>query len=873
MDQSQVQSVPKNTEDFSRVEHLLHVSVSFLALTQKLIATLNKPPQHLSHTLPQLSVRTTAVKDVTIWSISNPSLTMAHERHPSSSLSLEGWVDINTLEGDNSVQDVCRRGFFAPSTRSGLMFTVGSLPLAPSTKPQQHQFLLCSVGVGRSHVLDAHSEVTTGSSSQAPPRVLPAGYDSLYYHTGDDAAREGESGAPYSHRYIVLNGSQALPKYVIHFTLEPSPTLGGAPPRRPASEINLADIKSRISEALSVLGPAASAATEKMLSDIGSAYDTALAASRRPDPLLEERKRSVHEALELVDSRLKAIQENSAAVEEALYAQMQAAMFSLQDETQRKLNVLLSEELELRRQLGQLAWMEGFTRASGDTLPPMSFISTWERQQALQASLYPILGGRVSTRPLEGVVPDLKLVGHLAVTSGSSSAPNAPVSAGAPPANSLPLVAGGGEVGVAPPPPVNSSEFWGALLRSSMGLSPPPEGVHMGAGGIPVFTLQQATAELARAQADLGALEVSSNAASMASPNSSSQLDAARGLALSRVAEAQHLVSVHSQQTVGKGAAVVSNVKDSPGLGRRPDSEDASSLPPLPSLPPLHPSLEQRLARFSLRKEAERRRRTRDFNGATEASAFLGSPLLLSLGTGGSHLFACLPTGPTSTTRLLAAQEGQSLSVSALLTAYTSKGRGEPSVLLVRSRSGHVFGGYAEDPWATTDLYYGTPRSFLFSLSRDVKLPYHGRVHGPRQANDEELRAAHELANLQVLAEEAALLQQAREMSGGADPVFDEAGRLLLALVDPSTGRTSVTPIPIPKPKPFIRHDALRANSGTMAWGVGDLILRGDLSFCTSELEHSYGIGLRAEEAGSLLAGSSEFSVDRVELWALGSQA
>ena len=397
----------------------------------------------------------------------------------------------------------------------------------------------------------------------------------------------------------------------------------------------------------------------------------------------------------------------------------------------------------------------------------------------------------------------------------------------------------------------------------------------MGAGGIPVFTLQQATAELARAQADLGALEATSSAVSVASPNTSTQLEAARGVALSRVAEAEHLVTLHSQNTAGRGTVVESRVKDSPGVGHQPPKDTEmtySSLPPLPSLPPLHPSLEQRLARFSLRKEAERRRRMRDFSGATEASAFVGSPLLLSLGAGVSHLFACLPTGPTTTTRLLAAQEGPSLSVSALLTAYASKGRGDPSVLLIRSRSGHVFGGYAEDPWATTDLYYGTPRSFLFSLSRDVKLPYHGRIHGPRQANDEELRAAHELANLQVLAEEAALLQQAREMSGGTDPVFDEAGRLLLALVDPTTGRTTVTPIPIPKPKPFIRHDALRANSGTMAWGVGDLILRGDLSFCTSDLEHSYGIGLRAEEAAVLLAGSSEFSVDRVELWALSGQ-
>ena len=61
-------------------------------------------------------------------------------------------------------------------------------------------------------------------------------------------------------------------------------------------------------------------------------------------------------------AKLKAIQENSAAVEEALYAAMQAAMFQLQDETQRKLNVLLSEELELRRQERRLEQEQALRR-------------------------------------------------------------------------------------------------------------------------------------------------------------------------------------------------------------------------------------------------------------------------------------------------------------------------------------------------------------------------------------------------------------------------------------------------------------------------------------------------------------------------------
>jgi hypothetical protein len=168
------------------------------------------------------------------------------------------------------------------------------------------------------------------------------------------------------------------------------------------------------------------------------------------------------------------------------------------------------------------------------------------------------------------------------------------------------------------------------------------------------------------------------------------------------------------------------------------------------------------------------------------------------------------------------------------------------------------------------DVYYGTPRSFLFSVSRDAKLPFIGRVKGPRQANDEELRSAHELCNLQAEAEFHALLEQAREMSGGGEPVFDDAGRLLLQQADPGgSGQVWVTPIPVPRPKPYVRHDALRGTPGVMAWGVGDLTLRGDCSACTSELERSYGVGMGEGEAATFLAGAPEFALERVELWAL----
>ena len=58
-----------------------------------------------------------------------------------------------------------------------------------------------------------------------------------------------------------------------------------------------------------------------------------------------------------------------------------------------------------------------------DTLPPMSFISAWDKHQAMRSTLYrqaahsPAIGA--SSAAVQAVEADLKLVGHLEVLSDS----------------------------------------------------------------------------------------------------------------------------------------------------------------------------------------------------------------------------------------------------------------------------------------------------------------------------------------------------------------------------------------------------------------------------------------------------------------------
>lgn len=79
----------------------------------------------------QLSCRSTALKDVAVWGISNPQLSIQYERKSQSLLSVDCWVDITALDEANPIQEVCRRGFTLPPDGRGLEFTTGNIRFDP----------------------------------------------------------------------------------------------------------------------------------------------------------------------------------------------------------------------------------------------------------------------------------------------------------------------------------------------------------------------------------------------------------------------------------------------------------------------------------------------------------------------------------------------------------------------------------------------------------------------------------------------------------------------------------------------------------------------------------------------------------------------
>ncbi len=78
--------------------------------------------------------------------------------------------------------------------------------------------------------------------------------------------------------------------------------------------------------------------------------------------MLEKRKEFIRGQLDLIDARMKQVNENSTSIEQQLFAMLQEVLYRLQEYHQRKLNILVGESLEYGRQMEEMAWAESFLR-------------------------------------------------------------------------------------------------------------------------------------------------------------------------------------------------------------------------------------------------------------------------------------------------------------------------------------------------------------------------------------------------------------------------------------------------------------------------------------------------------------------------------
>lgn len=424
----------------------------------------------------QLALHSTTVAIKSITAIGNPNLSLAFETRAKNLMTLDAWVDVSMVGDANSVHDICARGFSFPP--QGMVFSVGAIVLTPppaadgynmsGSRKRAFEFVLCRIAVGRSYVIDAEALETTRAA-------IPEGYDSLYLHRADD---DGADGVLYHHEYLLLDPAQVLPLNSVTFEHDPDADAAAAvqlcevcneaqavlycqqDDARLCEECD-AEIHSAnklvqrhrrmaLDAAPSSFGecgfhpgnevqyfcPACAmpvcvhckmigshsqgeAASHRLVT-VTDAYAAALDAANSDDPVLGSRRSRILSSLTSVDSTLRAVNANAAAAEERIYQIMQDALFQLQSHTQAKLALLLGEELELRRQLGEIEWMETFLAYQKTVLKPTAFLASWNKHTGVRT----LLGAAESAaaRPPLDVLADLQVAGSVSVLATRQAA-------------------------------------------------------------------------------------------------------------------------------------------------------------------------------------------------------------------------------------------------------------------------------------------------------------------------------------------------------------------------------------------------------------------------------------------------------------------
>ncbi|KAA6370783.1 MAG: putative zinc finger protein [Streblomastix strix] len=110
-------------------------------------------------------------------------------------------------------------------------------------------------------------------------------------------------------------------------------------------------------------------------------------SEKQGDTSQETRKAQLYNQLGEVDRKVMEIHKNVSVLDEQMRAVIMEAYNRITQINETKLKILLSEELECKRMLGYMEWVDSFMNYLQDTLPPSRFLANWGRHQALQKSL------------------------------------------------------------------------------------------------------------------------------------------------------------------------------------------------------------------------------------------------------------------------------------------------------------------------------------------------------------------------------------------------------------------------------------------------------------------------------------------------------
>jgi hypothetical protein len=115
------------------------------------------------------------------------------------------------------------------------------------------------------------------------------------------------------------------------------------------------------------------------ITPISEEYRKALLESGSPDALTEKYKSMLRSKLKKVDENITLIKANLKACEDTLLSKLKTALENLHSQAQTKFNVLIADQIELRRRYEEIQLTESFLRYQSEVLKPQDYLKSWFR--------------------------------------------------------------------------------------------------------------------------------------------------------------------------------------------------------------------------------------------------------------------------------------------------------------------------------------------------------------------------------------------------------------------------------------------------------------------------------------------------------------
>ncbi|KAI8899452.1 hypothetical protein BC833DRAFT_585691 [Globomyces pollinis-pini] len=375
----------------------------------------------------RLSLKSSTARIITCHRLSNPNLNSTFSKYSNESLTLDSYVDFTELVGGNTEEDVIKRGFQLSAAQKGLTFTAGSL--IPKDKNSKiHKALLCKVVVGRSYVID---------KSLIEETDIPEGYNS--FHILDDSKTD-----EYQTDYFIKNTSLVLPKYLIQYEYDPKyevqsrekPLCANCETEIAScfceadksylckkcdgvihqSKIASQHVRKPIGEGLDVFGnckhhpirqiqyfcsqchePVCIDCTimgshakveerKHTLVPVEDYFKTVLQETQLPNINLENRRTLINDQIQNIQSRAEAVVEMGKQLTNEIDEICNQAKKECSKIIEKKVTVLLGDELECRRQMNDISRLEEFLQYQQDG-SSLQCVYTWHLHQLLREQL------------------------------------------------------------------------------------------------------------------------------------------------------------------------------------------------------------------------------------------------------------------------------------------------------------------------------------------------------------------------------------------------------------------------------------------------------------------------------------------------------